>query len=291
VEPACSMSVCCQLAWSVFPPFLRRPLPADRPILSAAAQLPQEATFKVAIGVKCLRANDSPRYSRAPAWPANRRVDVFHRSVRVLEYLVLPQLADTPAAFLEFPRLPFIPRHVLSKLLGGEVGAASRPDVVVGTAVPETSVDEDGDPRTGEDDVGSAEWRFVMDAIAKPLGPEKLAQQDLGLRILRANARHLLGPGPGHPAILVLRAPGFTLEGESRDPSTKPCSWHRTSRQTPIELSDLGLPVISASPHPTKQMHRAVLLGSSIVTRSASTPVRRSTSSMAINPGPGRVER
>ena len=75
--------------------------------------------------------------------------------------LVFPDADDSPAQSLEFGVDPLVAGHVAVDFLVpvGAVGCGS--SAVLGAAVPEAAVDEDGDARLDEDDVGFAGELFA----------------------------------------------------------------------------------------------------------------------------------
>ena len=80
-------------------------------------------------------------------------------------------------------------------LLAPEIGIALRPGSVLGTPVPEASIDEDGHLRAAENDVSDAPWLLKernVKTIAQSSGMQRPAEVNFRTRALLSHAGHPL---------------------------------------------------------------------------------------------------
>lgn len=79
------------------------------------------------------------------------RLDGIDHAVRLV---VFPEPEDAPPGGLKCGRLSSVSGLVVHELLVPVLGIRCRPRAMVGTPMPEATIDEDGDPRSREHDVG-----------------------------------------------------------------------------------------------------------------------------------------
>lgn len=135
--------------------------------------------------------NDTP----APPCATGRR-DALEHSLndlqRCLTDLMLPHAQDRPAFSDEGKRLAAVAVDVLTELRVPELVAGARVDVVLGAAVPEAAVDEEGELSRGNDQVGSATGGADVKPIADPCDMQSAADHELRLGMRRTDPRHVL---------------------------------------------------------------------------------------------------
>lgn len=142
--------------------------------------------------------DDPPRRSRGPLETMHCLPDLRHHLLWLLEDLVLPDSAHTPAQCPKATRLNHIPLRIRSELVGPQSCRAPGPNVVVGTTMPEASIDEDGHHWAREDEVRPADGSPSVDTVTEALCPEQTPQNPLGLRVLPPDARHLFRAAEPH---------------------------------------------------------------------------------------------
>lgn len=97
--------------------------------------------------------------------------------------LVLPDAHDRPPSFDEKPVRVGITRRVGGELVLPPAGVVPGGGRVLGASVPVTTIDEDGQPSTGERDVDAAPRRTrhrVPDSISQPVRMEDATEGELG---------------------------------------------------------------------------------------------------------------
>lgn len=94
-------------------------------------------------------------------------------------HVVLPHAHDGPSLLLKGERLLTIPVDVQAKLFGPEFGSRTRPTVVLRAAMPEATINEDGNLGSDEHQVRSPNWSACMDAIAETGSPKHRAEPTL----------------------------------------------------------------------------------------------------------------
>lgn len=113
---------------------------------------------------------------------------------------VFPEPDRGPAKCVQSPVRVGVPRTIGLDLLAPEICIALRPGAVLRATVPETAIDEDGYPCTGENDVGGAPQpgqNWHLETITEALGVQGLTEADLRSRAFLPHA--------GYPAAGVLR--------------------------------------------------------------------------------------
>jgi hypothetical protein len=91
---------------------------------------------------------------------------------------MLPDPHYDPPCGVQFPIDLLIPLLISPQLALPEISVSDWSSVVVGAAVPETTVYEYRDPRSGECEIGSA-GQSGMEAISKTFFPNRLAKRQL----------------------------------------------------------------------------------------------------------------
>jgi hypothetical protein len=104
--------------------------------------------------------------------------------------LMFPCPDDEPSGLTEAFLRPAVPRDVGVELGPPPVGVRLRGDGVIGAAVPEAAVDEDGDPGTGESNVGPAGKGPEVDAVAETTAMQLPAKGEFRLGARRPQRRH-----------------------------------------------------------------------------------------------------
>lgn len=80
--------------------------------------------------------------------------------------LVLPDVDGGPAQFLQFAVRAPIPSDVRIQFFGPPFPVILRRSAMIGAAMPEAAIDEDGDARAGERDVRPARKRLEVGSVA-----------------------------------------------------------------------------------------------------------------------------
>ena len=104
--------------------------------------------------------------------------------------LMLPSPDDDPSCLAQTLIRPAVTGDVGVKLGPPPVGVRLGSHGVLGTAVPEAAVDEDGDPSAGEGDVGPARDGRHVDAIAETPSMQLAPEGTLGLGPRGPQGRH-----------------------------------------------------------------------------------------------------
>ncbi len=104
---------------------------------------------------------------------------------------VLPHVDRQPAMLLEFRVLPAVALTVPSELDSPPLRVVPGYGAVCRAAVPEAAVNEDGDARTSEGEVGSPGESPERHAVAETTAMELVAQSELRSGIPSRHPRHL----------------------------------------------------------------------------------------------------
>ena len=122
----------------------------------------------------------------------------------------LPNAYDVVASRLEPEGVSRVPRGDPADAFSPEVGIRGRRDVVLWAPVPEAAVNEDGNPRAGEEEVRAGAGHASSQPIAGAALPERLTQQHLGTGVLALHRLHRgaplrrgegVGPGSFHQIV------------------------------------------------------------------------------------------
>lgn len=109
--------------------------------------------------------------------------------------LVLPRSDHGPSGLVESLIGPSVSGDVGVQLGSPPVSVRLGRDGVLGTTMPEAPVDEDGDPGSGESNVGPARKGCEVHAVAETTTVQLAAQRPFGLRSHRPEIRHEAADG------------------------------------------------------------------------------------------------
>jgi hypothetical protein len=118
---------------------------------------------------------------------------------------MLPYPDDAPAEVFELESLAPVTVEVLSEFRVPELVPRSRPDVVLWAAMPEASIDEDGNSSLDEHKIWRADRCSTVKPISVPALPQASTKQALRRRVAPANPRHLLRTTESHLIRLARR--------------------------------------------------------------------------------------
>lgn len=122
---------------------------------------------------------------------------------------MFPHSEDRPSRCPDLPCLTAIPVSVLRQLRQPILPVGLRGSRVPRAAVPEASIHEDGDARTGKHDVDSDALDAPMQTETKSFGVQRGPERALGRRMLASDSAHELRAG--HRPRAICRSFGYTL--------------------------------------------------------------------------------
>lgn len=134
---------------------------------------------------------------------ANEPCDLSDDRLEVGVHLALPNTADRPSGFVELPVVLTVASLVAVDLPSPVVGSGLGRAVVVGTAMPEATVHEDGDTWPYEDEVGARSDDLAMLSVTEAPAPELATKAQLGSGVLAAHSAHDLGPLGGRERVVA----------------------------------------------------------------------------------------
>jgi hypothetical protein len=107
---------------------------------------------------------------------------IYRRFEGITRWCVLPEAQHLPAMLLKVSNRSRVALAVLDELLRPPGAVGSRHLAVIGAAVPEAPVDEDGNLLAREGDVDRTTWEvrnWILDPVSASGGMQESAERDL----------------------------------------------------------------------------------------------------------------